>query len=229
MNVRDLKLRAHCAMRGRLASCSPNPVSDAVPAVVKQSAWRGGAAALLAAFLLQGCVEAVIVGGAATGAFVAADRRQPEIVAGDERVGLTAQSRIGARFGDKVHVNVTSYNYNILLTGEVPDALTKAEIEKIATQVPQAKGAVNDLQVAGLATFSSRGNDTYLTGRVKGAFVTENKFQANYVKVVTESAVVYLLGLVTHKEADDATAIARSVSGVKKVVRVFEYLNQAPK
>ena len=196
-----------------------------------RNGWRGGAAAaaLLSAFLLQGCIEAMVVGGAATGAFVAADRRQPEIVAGDERVGLTALARIGNRFGDNTHVNVTSYNYNVLLTGEVPDAKAKSEIERIVLQIPQAKGAVNELQVAGPATLTSRGNDTYLTGRVKGAFVTENKFQANHVKVVTESGVVYLLGLVTHKEADDATAIARSIGGVKKVVRIFEYLTQAPK
>src|SRR3990170_8763584 len=107
------------------------------------------AAALLAVLMLEGCVEAVVVGGVATGAFVAADRRQPEIVAGDERVGLTALSRIGKRFGDKVHFNVTSYNYNVLLTGEVPDAQTKAEIEKIVMQIAQVKGVVNELQVAG--------------------------------------------------------------------------------
>ena len=198
-----------------------------------RNGWRSGAAAvaaLLAVCMLEGCVEAVIVGGAATGAFVAADRRQAEIVAGDERVGLTALRRVGDRFGDKVHLNVTSYNYNVLLTGEVPDAQTRAEIEKIVRQIPQVKeDVVNELQVTGLATYSSRGNDTYLTGRVKGAFVTGNKFQANHVKVVTESAVVYLLGLVTRQEADSATAIARSVSGVNKVVRVFEYLTQAPK
>ena len=192
--------------------------------------WRSGAAAaLLAVFMLEGCVEAVIVGGAATGAFVAADRRQAEIVAGDERVGLTALSRVGDRFGDKVHLNVTSYNYNVLLTGEVADAQTRAAIEQIVMQIPQVKGVVNELQVAGHSSLSARGNDTYLTGRVKGAFVTENKFSANHVKVVTEAGVVYLLGVVTHKEADDATAIARSISGVKKVVRVYEYLNQAPK
>ena len=197
-----------------------------------RNGWRGraaAAAALLAVFMLEGCVEAVILGGAATGAFVAADRRQPEIVAGDERVGLTALSRVGNRFGDKVHFNVTSYNYNVLLTGEVPDAQTKAEIEKIVMQIAQVKGVVNELQVAGRSTLGARGNDTYLTGRVKAAFVAENKFAANHVKVVTEAGVVYLLGLVTRKEADDATAIARSISGVRKVVRVFEYLTQAPK
>ena len=197
-----------------------------------RNGWRSraaAAAALLAVFMLEGCVEAVILGGAATGAFVVADRRQPEIVAGDERVGLTALSRVGNRFGDKVHFNVTSYNYNVLLTGEVPDAQTKAEIEKIVMQIAQVKGVVNELQVAGRSTLGARGNDTYLTGRVKAAFVAENKFQANHVKVVTEAGVVYLLGLVTRKEADDATAIARSISGVRKVVRVFEYLTQAPK
>lgn len=191
--------------------------------------WCGSAmAVLLAVFLLQGCVESLIIGGAATGAYVATDRRQPEIVAGDERVELTASSRIGDRYGDRVHVNATSYNYNVLLTGEVPDAQSKAGIEKIVTQIPQVRGVVNELQVAGQSSLTSRGNDTYITGRVKGAFVTENKFQASHVKVVTESAVVYLLGLVTRKEADDATAIARSISGVKRVVRVFEYLTRAP-
>ena len=190
--------------------------------------WRACAAALAAAALLQGCIEAVVVGGAATGVMVAADRRQPEIVAGDERVSLTAGSRIGDRFGDKAHVNVVSYNYNVLLTGEVPNAEAKAEIEKIVTQVPQVRGVVDELQVAAPSSYSSRANDTYLTGRVKAAFVGEDKFQANHVKVVTEAGVVYLLGLVTRKEADDATAIAArlSSSGVKKVVRVFEYLSQ---
>jgi osmotically-inducible protein OsmY len=193
------------------------------------SGWRGGAVALAAAMLLQGCIEAMVIGGAATGVMIAADRRQPEVVAGDERVGLTAQSRIGERYGDRAHVNVTSYNYSVLLTGEVPDASAKAEIEKIAAQIPQAKGVVNELQIAGPSSMGSRATDTYLTGRVKGAFVTENKFQANHVKVVTEAGVVYLLGLVTRKEAENATAIARSTSGVQKVVRVFEYLSQAPK
>ncbi len=193
------------------------------------SGWRGGAVALAAAMLLQGCIEAMVIGGAATGVMIAADRRQPEVVAGDERVGLTAQLRIGERFGDRTHVNVTSYNYSVLLTGEVPDANAKAEIEKIAARIPQAKGVVNELQVAGPSSMGSRATDTYLTGRVKGAFVTENKFQANHVKVVTEAGIVYLLGLVTRKEAEDATAIARSTSGVQKVVRVFEYLSQASK
>jgi len=189
------------------------------------NAWRAAAAAVLAALMLQGCFEAVVVGGA-TGALVAADRRQPEIVAGDERVGLAAGNRISASFGDKVHVNVSSFNYNVLLTGEVPNADAKTQIERIVSEVPQVKGVVNELQVAPISSLSSRANDVYITGRVKAAFVAENKVQANYVRVVTEAGVVYLMGLVTRAEADDAASIASrlSGSGVKKVVRVFEYV-----
>ena len=102
-------------------------------------------------------------------------------------------------------------------------------MESIVSQVPQVKSVVNELQIAGPSSFSARANDTYLTSRVKAAFLSGNKFQPNDVKVVTEDGVVYLLGLVTRKEADDATEIARSIGGVKKVVRVFEYVLPAPK
>ena len=188
-----------------------------------------GALCAAAAATLLGCVEAVIVGGAATTAYVAADRRAAEVVAGDERISLTASSEIGNRLSDRAHVNVTSYNSNVLLTGEVPDAKTKAEAERIALGVKQVKGVVNELQVAGASSLASRGNDTYLTGKVKAAMVSENKVAANVVKVVTEAGVVYLLGIVTRREADDATKIARSVGGVQKVVRGFEYLAKPPR
>jgi osmotically-inducible protein OsmY len=177
--------------------------------------------------LLGGCVPALLVGGATGGALVANDRRPPEVVLGDERVELTANNRLGERFGDKVHVNVTSFNYSVLLTGEVPDARTREDAEKLVAGVERVKGVVNELQVAGMTSLASRGNDTYLTGRVKAAFVAAQKFSATHVKVVTENGVVYLLGLVTRKEADDATDIARTIAGVQKVVRVFEYLPAA--
>ena len=188
-----------------------------------------GALCLAAAAMLLGCVEAVVVGGAATTAYIAADRRAAEVVPGDERISLTALSEIGKRLSDRAHVNVTSYNNTVLLTGEVPDAQAKAEAEKIALGVTQVKGVVNELQIAGAASFASRGNDTYLTGKVKAAMVSENKVAPNLVKVVTEAGIVYLLGIVTRKEADDATDIARSVGGVQKVVRVFEYIAKPPR
>jgi len=179
---------------------------------------------LAAAMTLQGCFEAAIVGGAATATLMATDRRQPEIVLGDERIELTASSRIGDAVKDKAHVNVTSYNSTVLITGEAPNAQLKAEVERIAGQVAQVKSVVNELQIAGISSFASRANDTYLTGKVKGNFVSVNKFSPNHVKVVSEAGVVYLLGLVTREEADAATEIARSTGGVQKVVRVFEYV-----
>lgn len=176
---------------------------------------------------LSGCA-ALVVGGATTGAVVANDRRPTEVVLGDERVELTANTRLGKVFGDNVHINVTSFNYTVLLTGEVPDAAAKEQAGKVASEVERVKGVVNELQVAGISTLGARGNDTYLTGRVKAAFVTAQKFSATHVKVVTEAGVVYLMGLVTRAEADDATELSRSIGGVQKVVRVFEYLNAAP-
>ena len=185
---------------------------------------------LAAAPLLQGCIEAAVVGGAAaTGVLIGTDRRTADAQLGDERIEWTAAARINERFKDRVHVNVHSYNYVTLLTGEVPSAQVKTDIERLVSAVTAVKSIVNELQVSGLTSLTSRGNDTYITGRVKGAFVSANKFQANHVKVVTEAGVVYLLGLVTRKEADDATELARGTSGVTKVVRVFEYLAKAPK
>ena len=181
-------------------------------------------AAAAAALVLSGCFGALLVGGATGAAVVANDRRATEVVLGDERVELTASSRLSQDFGDRAHFNITSYNYTVLLTGEVPDEKGKEEAERIISQVERVKAVVNELQVAGASSFASRGNDTYLTGRIKAAYVTAQKFSPNHVKVVTEAGVVYLMGLVSRGEADDATEIARSISGVRKVVRVFEYI-----
>ena len=177
--------------------------------------------------LLQGCFP-VVAAGVGSAAMVAVDRRQPDVMLGDERIELTASQRISVAVKDQAHVNVTAFNQTLLLTGEAISARIKADIEKMVAEIPQVKSVVNELQVAGPSSFSARSNDTYLTGRVKAAFITGNKFSANDVKVVTEDGVVYLLGLVTRKEADDATEVARAIGGVKKVVRVFEYIAVAP-
>lgn len=123
-----------------------------------------------------------------------------------------------------MHVNVTSYNMKVLLTGEVPDAGIKADLEKAIAGVTNVKGITNEVQIAGISSFSARSNDTYITSKVKARFIDANKFQVNHVKVVTEAGTVFLLGLVTRKEGDDAAEIARTTAGVKKVVRVFEYI-----
>jgi osmotically-inducible protein OsmY len=172
---------------------------------------------------LQGCVTAVAT-GAGAGALMIADRRNAETYLADEAIEIRAFNRINEKFADKVHVNVTSYNLKVLLTGEVPDAGIKDELEKAIAGVANVKGVTNEVTVGASSSFGARSNDTYITSKVKARFIDANKFQANHVKVVTEAGTVFLLGLVTRKEADDAAEIARTTADVKKVVRVFEYV-----
>ena len=172
---------------------------------------------------LQGCVPAVATGVGA-GALMIVDRRPGETYLADEAIEIRALNRINEKFGDKVHVNVTSYNMKVLLTGEVPDAGIKDDLEKSVAGVTNVKGVTNEVTVGASSSFGARSNDTYITSKVKARFIDANKFQANHVKVVTEAGAVYLLGLVTRKEGDDAAEIARTTAGVKKVVRVFEYI-----
>ena len=179
-------------------------------------------AVLAAAALLQGCAPVVMVGaGAAVVAFE--DRRSTGAQIDDETIELRAGNRIDDRFGGRVHVNVTSYNRYVLLTGEVPDDAARGEIEKIARGVTNVLGVSNDLQVAGISSATSRSNDTLLTTNVKARFLNSSKFSGLHVKVVTEAGVVYLLGIVTEAEAAEAVELARTTSGVRKVVKMFEY------
>jgi len=178
--------------------------------------------ALLPALLLQGCVGMAVV-GAGSAAVSAMDRRTTGVQIEDERIELVSSNRCGEKFGDKAHINITSYNRNVLLTGEVVDAAARDEVEKIVRGVPNVRGITNDLQVGPLATLSSRASDAGTTGKVKARFVDAGKFNAVHVKVVTEASVVYLLGIVTEAEAGDAVEVARTTGGVRKVVKVFEY------
>ncbi len=171
---------------------------------------------------LQGCFPVVAVGVGA-GALMAADRRTSGAYIEDQGIELKASSLIEDKFRDKVHINVTSYNRNVLLTGEVPADALKLEAEQMVRDVANVRSVSNEIAIAGLSTFSSRSNDTFITSKVKGRMIDAQKFQANHVRVVTENGVVYLMGLVTRKEAEDATEIARTTSDVKKVVKVFEY------
>ena len=172
---------------------------------------------------LSGCVAAV-VGGAGTAVIVAEDRRTVGTVTEDQGIELKAANRISNKLRDP-HFNVTSYNRMVLLTGEAPDEATKAEIGKIARAVENVRGIYNEIAIAGNSSLSSRTNDTYMTSKVKARFVDQQKFNPLHVKVVTESNVVYLLGMVKRKEAEDAVEIARTTGGVQKVVRLFEYLD----
>ncbi|HZE10968.1 MAG TPA: BON domain-containing protein [Burkholderiales bacterium] len=190
--------------------------------------WVAVGLLLASAVLLQACAEALIVGGVAAGVVLAADRRQAEVMFSDQRIEFSASSKVDDALKGQGHVNVTSYNYTVLLTGEVPTAQAKADAEKAVTQVPNVKTVVNELQIAGTSSAASRSNDAYITSKVKSNFLGNGKFKATDIKVITEASVVYLLGLVTREEADAATEVARGTGGVQKVVRVFEYVTPSP-
>ncbi len=173
---------------------------------------------------LTGCFG-VVAAGVATGGAMAADRRSSGIYVEDENIELKAVKFMETNLGEHAHVNVTSYNRNVLITGEVPDEAAKAKAEAAVKAIANVRNVTDELVVGAKSGLSSRSNDTYLTSKVKSQFVTENKFSANYVKVITENSVVYLLGLVNKAEADAATEIASNTDGVAKVVKVFEYIN----
>ncbi len=181
------------------------------------------AAAILSTQLIA-CVPAV-VGGAAAGGAIAADRRTSGIYVEDENIELKAVKFMETTLGDQAHVNVTSYNRNVLLTGEVPDDKAKASAEAFVKSIENVRNITNEIAIGPKTDIGSRSNDTYLTSKIKTKFVTENQFPANYVKIVSENSVVYLLGIVTKAEGDAAAAIASNTDGVSKVVKVFEYMN----
>ena len=170
----------------------------------------------LCAVLLQGCAEM-------TTASTAVDRRTAGTMVEDEGIELRSTNRVSERFGDKVHVNITSFNRSVLVTGEAPNTPTKIEIEKLVQAVPNVRGITNELQVVDATSVTSRATDTTITGKVKARLFDSGKLNALHVKVVTEAGVVYLLGIVTEGEANSAAEVARTTGGVRKVVKVFDY------
>jgi len=190
-----------------------------------QSLWR--AAALLSAvpgLLLQGCAPLVIGAAAAGTAMVATDRRTTGAQLDDEIIEDKIVVTVTQRFKGDFHVNATSYNGIVLLTGEVPAEAAKADIGEIARTTPKVRSVQNELVVGAVTDMGSRSNDSLITSKVKARFVEANKFQINHVKVVTERGVVYLMGVVRRDEADAAASIASTTSGAQRVVKVFEYL-----
>jgi len=182
-----------------------------------------GAAAL--GGLLSACAP-LIVGGAAVGAMVAVDRRTSGAQLEDEGIELRAASRIREALGDRAHVNVTSYNRQVLLTGEVPNDQARQQVEQIAGRVENVRAIVNELGVMANTSLAQRSNDVLVTGKVRASLVDAKDLFAGAYKVVTERGVTYLMGRVTQREADRATGIARTVGGVQKVVRIFEIITE---
>ncbi len=185
--------------------------------------------ALVAAALastLSACVPLVIGGAIVGGSLVATDRRTSGAQLEDEGIELRSANRLREAMGDRANAKATSYNRQVLLTGEVPTEEDKKLAEQTVSKVENVQKIVNELAVLGNSTFSQRSGDTLVTGKVKASLVDAKDLYANAFKVVTERGVVHLMGRVTQREADRATEVTRSVSGVQKVVRIFEIISE---
>ncbi len=183
-------------------------------------------AAALLPLLLQGCLP-VVAAGASGGALAAFDRRSLGTQTDDESIEWKASARVGEKPWEDVHINFTSFNRRVLISGEVPSEQVRSEVENIVNAVPQVQGLYNELSIGPVTSFSTRSKDSYITTRVKSRFVDSGKFNAIHVKVVTENGVVFLMGLVTQREADAAVQVARTTSDVKKVVTLFEIISDS--
>ncbi len=185
---------------------------------------------LLALIALSGALSAcapLVVGGAAVGgALMFTDRRTSGTQVEDEGIEFKAAARVREQLGAAAHVNVTSYNRVVLLTGEVPDEAARGRLEALVTAVQNVRSVVNETAVAGASSMTARSGDLILTGKVKASLLDAKDVQANAVKVTTERGVVYLMGRVTEREAARAAELARGVGGVSKVVRVFELISE---
>jgi osmotically-inducible protein OsmY len=179
------------------------------------------ACAALAAALLQGCFPLAVT-SVGTAALVATDRRTAGTYLEDETIEWKVFGRLREGFAG-AHVNATSYNRRVLLTGEAPSEETKKKVEEAVRAIENVKEVTNELQVAGASSLASRGSDSLITSNVKARMVNNGRFSPQHVKVLTEAGVVYLMGLVTQQEGDAAVEIARNTSGVVRVVKVFEY------
>jgi osmotically-inducible protein OsmY len=189
--------------------------------------WKQALLALLLVPFFSGCALLVAAGVATvgTGVAVSQDRRTGGMLVEDQNIESKSNQRIRDKMGGNLHVNVVSFNRNVLLTGEVPSESARKEIEQIVKDVEHVRNVLNEIAVGPVSSFASRSNDALITSKVKGRFMDGGKFQINHVKVITEDSVVYLLGIVDTDEAGSAVDIARSTKGVRKVVKVFEYMN----
>lgn len=178
----------------------------------------------VAAVVLPACAPLVVGGAAVTGAMVATDRRSTGAQLDDQGIELRAGSNIRETLGSRVRVNVTSYNRKALITGEAANANDKALVEEAVRKTPNVTAVFNEVGIANSPSFREQANDSLVTGRVKATLIDAKDVPANAIKVVTERGTVYLMGLVSQREADRATELARVVQGVQKVVRVFEVL-----
>ena len=183
------------------------------------------AAALLSG-ALTACVPLLLGGAVGGGALIATDRRTSGTQLEDEGIELRALSRLRSALGERSHVNLTSYNRQVLLTGEAANEQDKQQIQQTVAGVENVSTIVNELAIMGNSTLTQRSSDALVTGRVKATRVDARDLSANAFKVVTERGTTYLMGRVTQREADRGTEVVRSTPGVQKVVRMFEIISE---
>ncbi len=193
--------------------------------------WRRTGLAIVAAGMLMGslsaCVPLLVGGGAVTGALVASDRRTSGMYLEDVRIEQKAASLVREVLNNGERVSVTSFNRLVLLTGEVRTAAEKAQVERIVAGVENVRTVINELEVVPfISSIGQRSKDAFITSKVKASILDAKDLQANTIKVVTEMNVVYLMGILTPREAKRAAEIARGVNDVRKVVRVFETITE---
>lgn len=175
--------------------------------------------------LLSGCAPVMVAGGVAGGALLVSDRRTSGAYIEDQALETRISNRISARFGQSTHVNVTSFNRQVLLTGEVPDERTRTEISDLAQRAENVRTVFNETRIAPVSGLAMRGQDSWITSQAKTQMLNSPDFAPSHVKIVTEDGVIHLLGLVKRKEGDAAAAIAARIKGARKVVTVFEYID----
>jgi osmotically-inducible protein OsmY len=182
--------------------------------------------ALLASLLsLSGCFP-LVVGGVAMGAAATADRRTLGAQTEDKSITVKAEMRLNKLGGDLAHINIASFNRKVLLTGEVPDQSTKAAAEREVRAIEGVQTVYNELEIGAPATYTARSSDAMVTTKVKASLVEMNTISASSFKVVTENGTVFLMGRVTQREGDVATDVTKSVTGVQRVVKLFEYITE---
>ena len=179
---------------------------------------------IMPVMLLQGCAAAVVT-GAATGAAVIHDRRSAGTVIDDQAIEFKVAGTLfsNKNIYDQSHINVTSYNGIVLLTGETPNESLKQQVTKEVQAIPNVRRIHNELLIAAPSALPSRSSDAWITSKIKAKLTTDEYIDPFYIKVVTEHGIVYLMGLVSHAEADRVVDIVTQSAGVQRVIKIFEY------
>ena len=187
------------------------------------------ASALLLIALGAGSLSAcapLVLGGAAASALVATDRRTSGMQVEDKSIQLKAGNRLRDALGGRGHVNVNAYNRTVLLTGEVDSEADRAAAEQAVARVENVVKVVNQLIVGPASSLTTRSNDVLVAGKVRATLVDARDLMSNAFDIVVERGEVYLMGIVTEREANRAAELTASIPGVKRVVKVFEVISE---